>query len=124
MSGVAPLADGWPTLSELKASTFGHVGPTADRFDGTADKAQSAFEELAREVRRPGGVEWEGAAGNQAANQADADLVKVRGWAWYHRQAAGIARRGQDGWSPDTGRRWTRSTTPSAPGSRSARTTA
>jgi hypothetical protein len=45
---------------------------------------------------RPGGVEWEGAAGDQAANQADADLVKVRGWAWDHRQAAGIARRGQE----------------------------
>jgi hypothetical protein len=96
MAAAAPLPGGWPTLSELKASTFSHLGQAADWFDRIADKTESAFEELAQEVRCPGGVEWEGAAGDQAVNQAGIDLTKVRGRGWDCRDAAQIARRGQE----------------------------
>ena len=96
MAGVAPLTEGWPTLSELKSASFGHLGRAADWFDRVADKAESAFAEIAREVRRPGGVEWQGAAGDAAVNRADMDLFKVRGRCWGWRDAAEIARCGQD----------------------------
>jgi hypothetical protein len=96
MAAVAPLSEGWPTRSQLASSTFGHLGKFADWSERIANKADSAFEELAREVRRPGGVEWNGAASEQALNRAEMDLVKVRGWAWDHRDAASVARRGQE----------------------------
>lgn len=95
MPGV-PLSGGLPTLSELKSSSFSHLGQAADWWDQIANKTESTFQEVAQQVRRPGGVEWEGAAGDAAAERADADLFKVRGRAWAWQDAAAIARRGQD----------------------------
>jgi hypothetical protein len=96
MPDISPLATGSPTLSELRASTFGHLGQFADLCDRIAGKAEPAFEEIATEVRTPGGVEWEGAAGDAAVDQADTDVFTVRDRAWSWRDAAVIARRGQD----------------------------
>jgi hypothetical protein len=96
MSGVVSLSEGWPTLSELKAASFQHLSQFADWCDQIADTAHSGFEEVAQEVRAPGGAEWEGAAADAAINRADMDVVKVRGWVWGHQDAAAIARRGQE----------------------------
>jgi hypothetical protein len=96
MAGVMPFQDRWPTVTELKSGSFSHLGRFADWCDQISDKAESAFGEVAQTVRRPGGVEWEGEAADAAIGRADLDLVKVRGWVWGHREAAVIARQGQD----------------------------
>jgi hypothetical protein len=70
------------------------LGQFADWCDQIANKTHSAFEEVAKEVHAPGGVEWEGA--DAAIDRAATDLVTVRGWVWGHQDAAGIARRGQE----------------------------
>lgn len=86
----------WPTLSQLQAWEFGHLGQFADYCDGISGKGEKALEELAQEVRRPGGVEWEGAAGEAAVSQAEMDVVKARPFLWSLPDAAAIARRGQE----------------------------
>jgi hypothetical protein len=96
MPGVSSLSAGLPTLSELRAATFGHLKEFADLCDRIAAKAESVFEEIAAEVRTPGGIEWEGAGGDAAVDQAYVDVFTVRGRAWRWRDAAVIARRGQD----------------------------
>jgi hypothetical protein len=96
MVDVAPLSGGWPTLSELRSASFQHLGQFADWCDQIANKTHSAFEEVAKEVHAPGGVEWEGAVADAAIDRAAMDLVKVRGWAWGHQDVAGIARRGKE----------------------------
>jgi hypothetical protein len=96
MPGAPPVSEGWPTLSELKASEFDHFRQFADYCDGISGKGEKALEELAQEVRRPGGVEWEGAAGDAAVIQADMDVVKARPFLWGLPDTAVVARRGQD----------------------------
>ncbi|MBS4729253.1 hypothetical protein MSM1_13210 [Mycobacterium sp. SM1] len=93
---MAAVAQGWPTLSELQASTFDHLGRFADWCERVGGEAERALERLAREVRAPGGVEWEGAAGEAAITQADADVITARPFVWGLADAAVIARRGQD----------------------------
>ncbi|MBS4727644.1 hypothetical protein MSM1_04545 [Mycobacterium sp. SM1] len=93
---MAAVAQGWPTLSELQASTFDHLGRFADWCERVGGEAERALERLAREVRAPGGVEWEGAAGDAAITQADADVITARPFVWGLSDAAAIARRGQD----------------------------
>ncbi|EUA42346.1 hypothetical protein I553_6206 [Mycobacterium xenopi 4042] len=72
------VSEGWPTLSELKASTFDHLGQFADFCDRISGKGEKALEQIARDVRRPGDVEWEGAAADAAVTQAEMDVVKAR----------------------------------------------
>lgn len=96
MLGVSPLSEGWPTLSQLRDSTFGHLEQFAALCDRICSKAEKALEQLAQKVRAPGGVEWEGAAGDAAIAQADAHVVKARPFLWGLPDAAAIARRGQD----------------------------
>ncbi|EID17584.1 hypothetical protein MXEN_01035 [Mycobacterium xenopi RIVM700367] len=90
------VSEGWPTLSELKASTFDHLGQFADFCDRISGKGEKALEQIARDVRRPGGVEWEGAAADAAVTQAEMDVVKARPFLWSLPDAAAIARRGKD----------------------------
>jgi hypothetical protein len=92
MAGVP----GWPTLSQLKALTFDHLGLFADWCDDIPVKAEKALERLARDVRAPGGVEWEGQAADAAITQAKMDVVKARPLLWSLPDAASAARRGQD----------------------------
>ncbi|MGH3959887.1 hypothetical protein [Mycobacterium sp.] len=87
---------GLPTLSELRSASFDHLGQAAGWWERIGRKAESAFAELTREVRTPGGVEWQGAAGIAAVERADADLLTVRGWAFGWQEAGAIARLGQD----------------------------
>jgi hypothetical protein len=96
MAGVPPLPEGWPTLSQLRSSEFSHLGQFADYCDQIFGKGEKALEQLAQDVRAPGGVEWEGQAGSRAIAQADADVVTARPFLWSLPDAADIARRGQD----------------------------
>jgi hypothetical protein len=43
MSGVGPLPEGWPTLSELESATFDYLGAFADWCEQIADLAESCF---------------------------------------------------------------------------------
>jgi hypothetical protein len=96
MADVSSLSEGSPTLSQLSIATFAHLEEFAALCDRICSKAEGALAQLAQKVRAPGGVEWEGVAGNAAIAQADADVVKVRPFLWGLPEAAAIARRGQD----------------------------
>ncbi|GFG73215.1 hypothetical protein MBOT_05800 [Mycobacterium botniense] len=96
MAGVSALPQGWPTLSELRASTFGHLGQFANWCERISGDAEKALEQLAHQVRAPGGVAWEGAAAEAAIAQADADVITARPFLWGLPDTAAIARRGQD----------------------------
>jgi hypothetical protein len=73
-----------PTLSELRASDYSYFGQLGSYLQKISPKAQSALEELAEDVTRPGGADWEGMAADAAVAQAQADLVKARTsmWSW------------------------------------------
>ncbi|MDI3312989.1 MAG: hypothetical protein QJR12_01515 [Mycobacterium sp.] len=92
---MAGVPGGWPTLSELKASTFDHLGRFADWCERIAG-VEAALQRLAREVRAPGGVEWEGEAADAAITQAETDVFRARPFLWSVADAAVIARNGQD----------------------------
>jgi hypothetical protein len=96
MAGMPSLLGRWPTLSELRSSTFDHLGQFANHCEHISGKADKALEQLARDVRAPGGVEWEGAAGDAGIDQAETDVVRARPFLWSLPDAAAIARRGQD----------------------------
>jgi hypothetical protein len=96
MAGASPLSEGWPTLSQLRNSTFGHLEQFAAMCDRIRSNTEEALAQLAQKVRAPGGVEWEGVAGDAAVAQADADVVKVRPILWTLPDAAAIACRGRD----------------------------
>ncbi|KMV21930.1 hypothetical protein BMW24_019175 [Mycobacterium heckeshornense] len=96
MAGVSPLPTGWPTLSQLRSAQFGHLGQFADWCEHVGAEAEKALAQLAQKVRAPGGVEWEGAAGDAAITQAETDVVIARKFLWSVPDAAEIARRGQD----------------------------
>ncbi|HUH70679.1 MAG TPA: hypothetical protein VLZ05_18500 [Mycobacterium sp.] len=90
------VLEGWPTLSQLITSDFGYFGQLADYLETISPKAQNALEQLAEDVKRPGGVEWEGEAGDKAIAQADLDVVKARPYMWGWDDVAASARRWQD----------------------------
>ncbi|NDJ91979.1 hypothetical protein [Mycolicibacter kumamotonensis] len=96
MAALGALPAGLPTLHEVRSATFDHLGAFADWCESVAAKAQSGFAEIAQQVRSPGGSEWEGAGADAAIHQADADVMKLRGWGWAHSDAAAVARRGQE----------------------------
>ncbi|WP_203799653.1 hypothetical protein [Mycobacterium heckeshornense] len=41
-----------------------------------------ALEQLSQDVKKPGGAEWQGAAGQAAIEQAGLDVARVRSAAW------------------------------------------
>lgn len=63
MAGMASLTEGLPTLPQLTATDFAYFGQLANWLEKISPKAQIALKQLAEEVKRPGGVELEGAAG-------------------------------------------------------------
>jgi hypothetical protein len=73
-----------PTLSELRASDYSYFGQLGSYLQKISPKAESSLEELAEDVTRPGGADWEGMAADAAVAQAQADLVKARTsmWSW------------------------------------------
>lgn len=79
-----PAAPRWPTLSQLRGSDYSYFAQLAGFLEGIAPKAQNALEELAEDVKRPGGADWEGQAADAAIAQAGSDLVKARPvmWSW------------------------------------------
>lgn len=93
---MTTVLQGLPTLSQLIATDFGYFGSLADYLERISPKAQNALEQLAEDVKRPGGVEWEGAAGDAATAQAGLDLVKARPYMWGWDDVAKSARRWQD----------------------------
>jgi hypothetical protein len=73
-----------PTLSQLRASDYSYFGQLGSYLQEISPKAQSALEELAEDVTRPGGADWEGMAADAAIAQAQSDVVKARTstWSW------------------------------------------
>lgn len=93
---MAGAPEGWPTLSHLVASDFSYFGQLADYLERISPKAQNYLEQLAEDVKRPGGVEWEGQAGDAAIEQAGLDLVTARPVMWSWDDVAASSRRWQD----------------------------
>ncbi|MDI3313721.1 MAG: hypothetical protein QJR12_05390 [Mycobacterium sp.] len=89
-------AGGWPTLSELRSSEFGYLGQLANYLERISSTAETSLEQLAEDVKRPGGVQWEGEAGDRAIAQAGLDVVRARRFVWGWADVAAAARRGQD----------------------------
>jgi len=58
--------------------------------------AHNALADLSEDVKRPGGVDWEGQAGDAAIAQAHADLIKARPIMWSWDDVAASSRRWQD----------------------------
>lgn len=87
---------GWPTLTELRSADYSYFGQLAGCLETISPKAQTALQDLAEDVKRPGGVDWEGAAGDAAIAQADSDLIKARPVMWSWDDVAASARRWQD----------------------------
>lgn len=82
--GTVALPGGWPTRSQLQATDFSYFGQVADWLGKIRPNAENALETLTEDVKRPGGVDWEGAAAEAAIVQAAADLVRARStlWSW------------------------------------------
>jgi hypothetical protein len=79
-----PATPRFPTLSQLRASDYSYFGQLGSYLQQISPKAQSALEELADDVARPGGADWEGAAADAAIAQAQSDVVTARTsmWSW------------------------------------------
>ncbi|MDI3315310.1 MAG: hypothetical protein QJR12_13890 [Mycobacterium sp.] len=92
---MAALPGGWPTLSQLCTSQFDYLQRFADWCERIAG-VEETLQRLAREVRAPGGVEWEGEAADAAITQAETDVFRARPFLWSVADAAVIARNGQD----------------------------
>jgi hypothetical protein len=73
---------GWPTLLQPRNADYSYFEQLAGYLDNISPKAQNALEALAEDVKRPGGIEWEGEAADAAIAQAGADLVKARPVMW------------------------------------------
>jgi hypothetical protein len=82
----------WPTLSQLRASDYSYFSQLAGYLERISPKAQNALEELAQDVQRPGGVEWEGAAADASIAQARSDLMTARPFTWSWDEVAASAR--------------------------------
>ncbi|WP_343571790.1 hypothetical protein [Mycobacterium sp.] len=87
----------WPTLAELRTADYSYFGQLAGYLEKISSQAQTALQDLAQDVKRPGGVDWEGEAGDAAIAQAHADLIKARPIMWSWDDVAVSARRWQDG---------------------------
>lgn len=85
---------GWPTLSQLRNADYSYFEQLAGYLNHISPKA-NALEALAEDVKRPGGIEWEGEAADAAIAQAAADLVKARPVMWSWGDVAVSARRWQ-----------------------------
>jgi hypothetical protein len=87
---------GWPTLSQLRGADYSYFGQLAGYLEKISPQVQNALADLAENVKRPGGVEWEGEAGDAAIAQAQADLITARPVIWSWDDVAASARRWQD----------------------------
>jgi hypothetical protein len=86
----------FPTLSQLKASDYSYFGRLGGYLHSISPKVQAAVEQLAQDVQRPGGIEWEGRAANAAIAAAGADVATARPFTWSWEDVAGSTQRWQD----------------------------
>ena len=105
VSGLQQLATNCEKLSGELAADAKPPSLDTSGWQSSAATAQNALEQLAEQVTRPGGVEWEGAAGEAAVAQAQADLMKVRPFTWSWDEVAVAATSGTRWrWPPGVGR--------------------
>jgi hypothetical protein len=86
----------FPTLSQLRASDYSYFGQLRSYLQAIAPKTQHAVEQLAQDVQRPGGVEWQGRAADAAIAGAGADLSRTRPFTWSWDDMAASTGRWQD----------------------------
>jgi hypothetical protein len=84
-------ATGLPTLSQLLAWDTEHLTAAAARWDGTADRWESAFAEVQQQI---GGSGWTGQAADAANERASSDMTKVVNASGALREGARVARQG------------------------------
>ncbi|BCQ09469.1 hypothetical protein JMUB5695_02913 [Mycobacterium heckeshornense] len=84
-----PRHSGWRagprSLSSLpltSRTSFSYFRQAADDLKAISSKVLGALEQLSQDVKKPGGAEWQGAAGQAAIEQAGLDVARVRSAAW------------------------------------------
>jgi hypothetical protein len=87
----------FPTLSQLRAADYSYFTQLGNYLQTIAPKTQSAVEQLAQDVQRPGGVEWHGRAADAAITDAGADVSRTRPltWSWDDLAASTGRRQGE-----------------------------
>jgi len=83
-----------PTLSQVANWDTDHLDAAADHWSATAQIWEDRFTRYATQVRAPGGVPWEGEAGEAAQQRAHSDRMSVIGLADQLHEASAIARAG------------------------------
>lgn len=90
------LIDAQPTLSWIASFTTAPLTAAAPRWSATADLWEQSFNQIAREVLRPGGAEWTGNGAEAAQDSTDKATMIARGASNQLRDAAGVATFGAD----------------------------
>lgn len=85
-----------PTLSWVENFATAHLSAAAGRWSATANLWEQSFTQLAADMLRPGGYEWEGSAAEAAQSGADQVQFNSRGAASQLSDAAKIASFGAD----------------------------
>ena len=85
-----------PTLSEVRAFTADYLIDAAEHWSDSVNRWNEAFDRLGRDVARPAGSEWTGAAGESAASRVSIDGRRVIRAADDLSVAASAARRAAD----------------------------
>lgn len=85
-----------PTLSEVQAFTGDYLIDAAEHWSDSVNRWNDAFDRLGRDVVRPAGSEWTGAAGESAASRISIDGRRVIRAADDLSVAASAARRAAD----------------------------
>lgn len=68
-----------PRLSEVRAFTGDYLTVAAQHWSDSARRWSDTYDQLGREVARPGGTTWLGDAAEAAALRVGADRVRVVG---------------------------------------------
>lgn len=83
-----------PSLSRVRAWDTTHLTDAADHWSSAGRTWESAFDQVASHISRPGGAAWEGVAAEAAQTRAYNDRLTVGGCVDRLLDAAAIARRG------------------------------
>lgn len=66
-----------PSLSQIRSWDTDHLLDAVTAWRTTADRWEEAFSQVASHMPAPGGVPWQGTAGNAALSRAIADGQQV-----------------------------------------------
>jgi hypothetical protein len=85
-----------PTLAQVQTLDTTYLREAAGHWTHTANLWEHIFTEIHDQMSAPAGAPWEGQAAAKARERAYYDMVKVREASDHLREAAAVARRGEE----------------------------